>query len=93
MSLLIGASVAEFSGGDPARHAALAACIGAHARRARVHRVAGPRRQCGRDFFSETVLVGFKSGVAFYLASTQLPEAVRLQADRMAISGSARRIS
>src|SRR4026208_260156 len=25
-------------------------------------------------FFSETVLVGFKSGLAFYLASTQLPK-------------------
>ena len=26
------------------------------------------------DFLSETVLVGFKCGVAFYLASTQLPK-------------------
>ena len=25
-------------------------------------------------FFSETVLVGFKAGLAFYLASTQLPK-------------------
>jgi MFS superfamily sulfate permease-like transporter len=26
------------------------------------------------NFFSETVLVGFKCGVAFFLASTQLPK-------------------
>lgn len=73
LSLLVGASLGELSGGDPARHAALAACmalmvaaiaIGAWAVRA--GNVVG--------FFSETVLVGFKAGLALYLASTQLPK-------------------
>jgi high affinity sulfate transporter 1 len=73
LSLLVGASVADLSGGDPARHAALAAAlallvaalaIGAWLVRA--GNVVG--------FFSETVLVGFKAGLAFYLASTQLPK-------------------
>ena len=59
--------------GDPARHAALASCmalmiaaiaIGAWAVRA--GNVVG--------FFSETVLVGFKAGLALYLAGTQLPK-------------------
>ena len=73
LSLLIGASVAEFSGGDPAKHAALAACVtlmlaalGVIAWLVRAGNAVG--------FFSETVLVGFKSGLAFYLASTQLPK-------------------
>jgi len=73
LSLLIGASVAEFSGGDPAKHAALAACVtlmlaalGVIAWLVRAGNAVG--------FFSETVLVGFKTGLAFYLASTQLPK-------------------
>jgi high affinity sulfate transporter 1 len=73
LSLLIGASVGELSGGDPARHAALAACaaimlaaIACAAWLVRAGNAVG--------FFSETVLVGFKSGLAFYLASTQLPK-------------------
>ena len=73
LSLLIGASVGDLSAGDPARHAALAACVTLHGRRDRVCGVAGPRRQCDR-LFSETVLVGFKAGLALYLASTQLPK-------------------
>lgn len=73
LSLLVGASVAEMSGGDPARHAALAAClalmvgaIGIVAWAVRAGTAVG--------FFSETVLVGFKAGLALYLASTQLPK-------------------
>src|SRR5690349_9607044 len=73
LSLLIGASVGELSGGDPARHAALAAAvciivgiIGIAAWLVRAGNAVG--------FFSETVLVGFKAGLAFYLASTQLPK-------------------
>ena len=73
LSLLIGASVGELSAGDPARHAALAACtalmmaaISFAAWFARAGNAVG--------FFSETVLVGFKAGLAFYLASTQLPK-------------------
>jgi high affinity sulfate transporter 1 len=73
ISLLIGASLGEISGGDPARHAALAASTAllvallafvAYAFRAGVI----------VNFFSETVLVGFKCGVALFLASTQLPK-------------------
>ncbi len=73
LSLLIGASVAELSAGDPARHAALSAAVAILAALVffaawlvRAGNVVG--------FFSETVLVGFKAGLAFYLASTQLPK-------------------
>jgi high affinity sulfate transporter 1 len=73
LSLLIGASVGELSAGDPARHAAMAAAttlmmasIALAAWLARAGNAIG--------FFSETVLVGFKAGLAFYLASTQLPK-------------------
>ena len=73
LSLLIGASVAELSGGDPARHAALAACVALM-----LAAIAGVawlvRAGNAVAFFSETVLVGFKAGLAFYLASTQLPK-------------------
>ena len=73
LSLLIGASVGEFSAGDPARHAAMAACvtlmIAAIAFAAWLVRAGN-----AISFFSETVLVGFKAGLALYLASTQLPK-------------------
>ena len=73
LSLLIGASVADLSAGDPARHAALAACV-----TLLVALLAGLAwlTNAGNaiNFFSETVLVGFKTGLAFYLASTQLPK-------------------
>jgi high affinity sulfate transporter 1 len=73
LSLLIGASVGDWSGGDPARHAALAACVAIFAG---VLFVAAWLVRAGNvvGFFSETVLVGFKAGLAFYLASTQLPK-------------------
>jgi high affinity sulfate transporter 1 len=73
LSLLIVASVGDLSGGDPVRHAALAACaalmvaaIAFAAWLLRAGNVVG--------FFSETVLAGFKAGLALYLASTQLPK-------------------
>lgn len=73
LSLLIGASVGDLSGGDAALHAALAAAI--------CLMVAGiafgawlVRAGNAIGFFSETVLVGFKAGLALYLASTQLPK-------------------
>ncbi len=73
MSLLIGASVGALSGGDPARHAALAACVTLMI--ASIAVVAWlVRAGSAVGFFSETVLVGFKVGLAFYLASTQLPK-------------------
>ena len=73
LSLLIAASVGDMSGGDPARHAALAAAtaimmaaIALGAWIVRAGNVVG--------FFSETVLVGFKAGLALYLSTTQLPK-------------------
>ncbi len=73
ISLVVGATVSELAGGDPARHAALAAgtallvaAMGFLAYAVRAGAVV--------NFFSETVLVGFKLGVALFLASTQLPK-------------------
>ena len=73
LSLLIGASVGDLSAGDPARHAALAAgvtlLVAAIAFAAWLVRAGN-----AIGFFSETVLVGFKAGLALYLASTELPK-------------------
>jgi high affinity sulfate transporter 1 len=73
LSLLVGTSVAELSAGDPARHAALAAAV---AILVAVLAIAAWLVRAGSaiGFFSETVLVGFKAGLALYLASTQLPK-------------------
>lgn len=73
ISLLIGATLGEMSGGDPARHATLAACT---ALMVAVLAFAAYAARAGAivNFFSETVLVGFKCGVALFLASTQLPK-------------------
>ncbi len=73
LSLLIGASVGELSGGDIGRQVALAACV---ALLVALIAVVAWLVHAGRvvGFFSETVLVGFKAGLAFYLASTQLPK-------------------
>jgi high affinity sulfate transporter 1 len=73
LSLLIGASVGDLSGGDPARHAAFAACVAVMM--ASIAFVAWLVRAGNAiGFFSETVLVGFKAGLALYLSSTQLPK-------------------
>ena len=73
LSLLIGASVGELSAGDPTRHAALAAAAAVLV--AAIAIVAWLFRAGNAiGFFSETVLIGFKTGLAFYLASTQLPK-------------------
>ena len=73
ISLLVGTSLGAFSGGDPARYAALAAytamLVGALAFLSWLVKAG-----VVVDFISETVLVGFKAGVALYLASTQLPK-------------------
>ena len=73
LSLLIGASVGGLSAGDPARHAALAACV---TMLIAMIALAAWLVRAGNaiGFFSETVLVGFKAGLALYLASTQLPK-------------------
>lgn len=73
ISLLVGTSLGELSGGDPAHYAALAACT---ALLVAVLAFFSWLMKAGVvvDFISETVLVGFKCGVALYLASTQLPK-------------------
>ena len=73
ISLLVGASLGEIAGGDPARHAALAACT-ALLVAALAFLAYAVRAGAVVNFFSETVLVGFKCGVALFLASTQLPK-------------------
>src|SRR5580765_6311413 len=73
ISLLVGATLGAISGGDPARQAALAGCT---ALMVAVMAFAAYAVRAGTivNFFSETVLVGFKCGVALFLASTQLPK-------------------
>jgi SulP family sulfate permease len=73
ISLLIGASLAPMSNGDPARHAALAACttilvavIAFIAWLVKAGTIV--------NFISEPVMIGFKCGVALFLASSQLPK-------------------
>lgn len=73
ISLLVGSSLGAIAGGDPARFGALAACtallVAVIAFLAWLVRAGGIV-----NFISEPVLVGFKAGVALYLASTQLPK-------------------
>ena len=73
ISLLIGTSLGDLAGGDAARFAALAsatallvAALAFLAWLARAGVIV--------NFISETVLIGFKTGVALVLASTQLPK-------------------
>jgi high affinity sulfate transporter 1 len=73
ISLLVGASVGEISHGDEARHVALsmgaAVLVG-------LFGIAAWAARAGVvvNFVSETVLIGFKCGIAFVLASTQIPK-------------------
>lgn len=73
ISLLIGSSLGGMAGGDPSRFAAMAACTalltGVLAFLAWLARAGS-----AVSFISETVLLGFKAGVALHLASTQLPK-------------------
>jgi sulfate permease, SulP family len=73
ISLLVGASLGELAGGDAARFGALAACT---ALITGVLYFIGWLAKAGVivNFVSETVLVGFKSGIALFLAITQLPK-------------------
>jgi high affinity sulfate transporter 1 len=73
ISLLVGSSLGELARGDPGRYAALAA--------AAALMVAGlgflawlTRAGSLVSFISETVMTGFKTGVALHLAATQLPK-------------------
>lgn len=73
ISLLVGSTLGPMAAGDPVRHAALAATtavmVAALALLARLFRAG-----VIVNFISESVLIGFKCGVALYLASSQLPK-------------------
>ena len=73
ISLLLGSSLGELAHGDPSRYSALAAgtalFVAAIALTAFLFRAGSII-----NFISETVMVGFKCGVALFLASTQLPK-------------------
>ena len=73
ISLLIGASLGEIAGGNAARFSALAA--GAALLVALIAFIAWlVKAGAIVSFISESVMVGFKCGVALFLASTQLPK-------------------
>jgi SulP family sulfate permease len=73
ISLLVGSTLASIAGGDAARFGALAACTALLV--AVIAFVAWlVRAGAIVNFISESVLVGFKAGVALYIASTQLPK-------------------
>ncbi|MCC6427009.1 MAG: SulP family inorganic anion transporter [Phycisphaerales bacterium] len=73
ISLLLGTSLGELAGGDQTRFAALASCT---ALLVAALALGSWLIRAGElvNFVSETVLVGFKVGVALTLASTQLPK-------------------
>ncbi len=73
ISLLVGASLGEIAGGDTTRFGALAA--GTALLVAGIAFVAWLAKAGSVvNFISESVMVGFKCGVALFLASTQLPK-------------------
>src|SRR5215469_11044637 len=73
ISLLIGSSLSEISGGDTSRFAALAA--GTAFLVAVIAFIAWLVKAGGVvNFISESVMTGFKCGVGLFLASTQLPK-------------------
>src|SRR5438046_8010924 len=73
ISVLVGASLGDLAGGDPSRFGALAACtaliVGGLAFIAWLAKAG-----VIVNFISESVLVGFKCGIALFIASTQLPK-------------------
>jgi sulfate permease, SulP family len=73
ISLLIGASLSDLAAGDATRFSALAA---AAALLVALFAFIGWLARAGVivNFISESVMVGFKCGVALFLASTQLPK-------------------
>src|SRR5207249_650129 len=73
ISVLVGASLGDLAGGDASRFRALASCtalivggLGFIAWLAKAGVIV--------NFVSESVLVGFKCGIALFIASTQLPK-------------------
>jgi len=78
ISLLIGSSLGEIASGDPGRFGALAA--GTAMLVAVIALIAwAVRAGAIVNFISESVMVGFKCGVALFLASTQLPKLLGIQ--------------
>src|SRR4051812_40922255 len=73
ISLLIGSSLGGIAGGDVNRFAALASCTALLAAAAALIAWAF-RAGAIVKFISETVMTGFKAGVALQLISTQLPK-------------------
>jgi high affinity sulfate transporter 1 len=73
ISLLIGATLGDIADGDTARYAALASCTAliVAALALATWLIKGG---AVTSFVSETVMIGFKTGVALHLASTQLPK-------------------
>ena len=73
ISLLVGSTLGGMAGGDPVRYAAMASStavmVAVLAFIARLFRAG-----VIVNFISEPVLIGFKCGVALYLASSQLPK-------------------
>src|SRR5438045_2353523 len=73
LSVLVGASLGDLAGGDPSRFWALASCtaliVGGLALIAWLAKAG-----VIVNFISESVLVGFKCGIALFIASTQLPK-------------------
>ena len=73
ISLLVGSTLGPIAGGDPGHYAAMASTtavmVGVLALIARMFRGGAIV-----NFISESVLIGFKAGVALYLASSQLPK-------------------
>ena len=73
ISLLIGSSLGTIAGGDPSRFGALAAATALLT--ALIAFVAWLLKAGSAvSFISESVMIGFKAGVALFLASTQLPK-------------------
>jgi high affinity sulfate transporter 1 len=73
ISLLVGATLGPLANGDAARMAALATCTALLVALIALL-IWAFRGGSVVNFVSETVLIGFKGGVALYLASTQLPK-------------------
>jgi sulfate permease, SulP family len=73
ISLLVGATLGDMAGGDLERYASLASCTAlmVAAMAIAIWLVHGGALI---SFVSETVMIGFKAGVALLLASTQLPK-------------------
>ncbi|WP_050028740.1 SulP family inorganic anion transporter [Verrucomicrobium sp. BvORR034] len=73
ISLLVGASLGSIAQGDVSRYSALAACT---ALIVAVLAFAAWLLKAGAvvHFISDPVMIGFKSGLALFLASTQLPK-------------------